>query len=618
MTQTVQTLPWPAPPICAENAVVMFSPLPPRANGIADYCFELLSRLARDMAFTVVVEDGTDAAAAPPGVTVLSEAEYEARDLRDSLHIYQIGNNPDHIYMLRHMAHTPGLVVLHDPSLHYLLDCATVAHGNMNAYLSALASEYGAPGHTLGTQFASYGLRDPSMFQDMPMTSAIIGAARGIIVHSHYAASQALARAPAADITIVPHHFSPPPGDAGPTPLEQRRLLGIEDGEVMLLSLGFVTRAKQVDRALHALAARRHDMPPYRYVIAGTLAPDEVDIAGLVADLGLQANTMLLGHVPENAFFALARAADIVVNLRHPIGGETSGTMVRALGCGACVVLVDRGPFAEIPDGAACKLAWNDCFQQSLADSLVRLAREPRTREQIGQSAARYIAAHHNLEQTVGRYRQAIAAAQATPAPHWATQVTWHVSAPTCLRDERAISRIALGPGGYLPRWFLAGAIPQPMHTNGPCRAAALGASASDLALLAQIGLGNAETPSRADLEKFPPRCLDLLVLFTNQPLDLIPQGNALLSFGGRLVVVVGPSAVSDDPRLPGKIGASLRLHGFATDMSCLATPPSLDPSDEDDGDRDGGACWSAVKFTEFGIAGDPQSNIGAPVSLAA
>jgi hypothetical protein len=54
---------------------------------------------------------------------------------------------------------------------------------------------------------------------------------------------------------------------------------------------------------------------------------------------------------------------------------------------------------------------------------------------------------------------------------------------------------------------------------------------------------------------------------------------------------------------LPAKLATSLRRHGFDAEMRCLATPPSLDPTDEDDGDRDGGACWSAVKFTEFGVA---------------
>src|ERR1700679_4394765 len=92
----------------SDDRIVMFSPMPPRPNGIGDYCFELLEQLTRNIACTVVVEDGTVAAMAPAGVTVITESEYLFRDLQHLLHVYQIGNNPDHIYMLPHLARVPG------------------------------------------------------------------------------------------------------------------------------------------------------------------------------------------------------------------------------------------------------------------------------------------------------------------------------------------------------------------------------------------------------------------------------------------------------------------------------------------------------------------------------
>jgi hypothetical protein len=56
--------------------LVVFTPMPPRPNGIADYSYELLAGLAREFDCTVVVEDGTGNSLAPPGVTVISETEY--------------------------------------------------------------------------------------------------------------------------------------------------------------------------------------------------------------------------------------------------------------------------------------------------------------------------------------------------------------------------------------------------------------------------------------------------------------------------------------------------------------------------------------------------------------
>jgi hypothetical protein len=55
-------------------------------------------------------------------------------------------------------------------------------------------------------------------------------------------------------------------------------------------------------------------------------------------------------------------------------------------------------------------------------------------------------------------------------------------------------------------------------------------------------------------------------------------------------------------------MAAALAAHGFRVDLSCRETPPSLHPRDEQDGDRDGGACWLAVKYTEFRVAAPAQA----------
>ena len=575
-----------------DAAIVVFSPLPPRRNGIADYCFELLGGLIGHVACTVIVEDGTEAAMAPPGVEVLTEAQYRGRALAHLPHVYQVGNNADHVYMLPYMMQVPGVVVLHDATLHYLLDQATVARGDNRAYAAALQSEYGAAGRLLGAQFLAHGLRESAMFQTMPMTGTILGTAHGVIVHSRFAAAQVLARAPGARVTIVQHHVCPPLQHVSPS--RERAALGIADHEVMFLSLGFVTRAKQIDRVLRALSERLPDLPPFQYVIGGAQHAHELDVPALVKELGLQEHVKLLDYVEDSAFFALTRAADIVINLRHPIGGETSGTMVRALGSGACVVLVDRGPFAEIPDGAAVKLAWDDRFQGRLGEALVQLAGDAPRRIGIGQAAAAYVTAAHGLDRSVALYLSVIDAARQTPVPCWASGLAWDAVAPAAMAAAREAARRALRPDAVLPRWFLAGAVP---HTAGPCRAAAVNAGDTDRALLALLGHGAADFLAQESLAALPPRALDLLVLFGRGEDLALAAANAALAYGGRLALVLA----GETPAAQGT-AAALLAHGFHIDRGCSETPPSLDARDEADGDRDGGACWLAVKYTEFGV----------------
>ena len=268
--------------------VVIFSPLPPQPNGIADYTHELLGALGRRIRCLVVVEDKVRNPEAPRTVEVIGEAEYRSRagSLAAVPHLYQVGNNPDHVYMLPYAAERPGVLVLHDPSLHYLLDRATLGRGDADAYTAALRAEYGAAGVLLGEQFRAFGLRDGRMFSDLPMIGALAGRAGSVIVHSRFAAAKVLARAPEARVHVVQHHFCPPPVDTMQPREDVRRRAGVGEDEVMFLSLGFATRAKLIDRALRALAAMRGRLPPFRYVIAGELRPDEIDLEAVVRELG--------------------------------------------------------------------------------------------------------------------------------------------------------------------------------------------------------------------------------------------------------------------------------------------------------------------------------------------
>jgi hypothetical protein len=286
--------------------------------------------------------------------------------------------------------------------------------------------------------------------------------------------------------------------------------------------------------------------------------------------------------------------------------------MVRALGSGACVVVVDRGPFAEIPDGIAVKLAWDDGFQERLGEALVRLARDSASRTMIGRAAASYVATAHGLDRSVALYLSALDAARQAPAPPWASVAAWEMTAPGAMAAARAAARHVLGPDGTLPRWFLAGAVPR---SEEPCRVAAVNATATDRALLALLGHAGASFLCQADFLALPQRALDLLVLFLGNEAPPLAAANAALAFGGRLAVVMAAEAPFAQ-----SAAKALLAHGFRIDLACRETPPSLDLRDEQDGDRDGGVCWLAVKYTEFGVPdrAAAQAAAAAPVHASA
>lgn len=595
----------------AVAGLVIFTPLPPTANGIADYAYEVLAGLARAYRCTAVIADEQAEAWAPEGVAVLSLAEYrlEAERFADALHVYQLGDTPDHAYMLPIMAARPGIAVLHDPTLHHLLDGVCARRGDVSGYADALEAEHGVAGRILGEQFRRYQLRDGRMALDMPMIGGVAGPSRGVIVHSRFAATKVLARAPHTPVTIVPHPYSAPAPDELDDPQAVRRSLGIQDHEIVFLSLGFVARSKRIEAALAALAGARDRLPPFKYVIAGEINEPGLDPRAEADALGIGGAVITLGRVDERTFFSLIPAADVMINLRYPVAGETSGTMIRALGAGACVVVVDRGPFAEIPPDAAVHVAWGPDFERRLGDALAQLARDPARRRQIGEQARAFIAANHRLDQTVAGYASAIKRARAMTPPAWGTGTVFAFLPPHRLSEVVGAARTALRRR-RLPLWFEAGAVP--VCDGRPPRMLVLGDI--DAGLLGRLGyrLDAPETrrlaaPSAGTANAGAARSTDLAIVLPDatpsDPGAALAWLNRRLAFGGIVVWHLALEAGRSAGPLATQRSALrfFEAYGFRVEAAFAGSPPLIDePPDEavDDALVDE-RCWRLRKVSE-------------------
>lgn len=331
--------------------LVVVAPLPPRRSGIAAYTAELVAELGRHRRCVVVVEHQADVVETP-GALVLSQARYLGEPALHGLpHLHQLGNNPDHHFVHRFALRRPGVVALHDPVLHHMVEEMALSADDPAGYDAALALAAGPAGPAVAA------LRRAGVFGEawryrLALNEAVLAAARGVLVHSRWAA----ARLRHPRVRALAHHVSP--RVAAYDSLSQaaaRAALDLPQDLPVLLSLGFVSAPKQVPLVLEALAGLRAEGLGFRYVIAGALDPS-LGIPRLVARLGLQDCVDLPGWVEEERFFTLARAADLLVNLRFPVGGESSGTLARALGMGLPALVYDLGPAAEWPDQAVVKL----------------------------------------------------------------------------------------------------------------------------------------------------------------------------------------------------------------------------------------------------------------------
>jgi len=396
----------------ANPRFILFSPLLPKHNGIASYVAEQLPWLARHYAITVVIGNADPPPEGlPSSVDVLRFFEYmrQPSEFDAYPHVYHVGNNRDHGYMLPVLYQRPGLVVVHDLNLHHLVDTQTLGYGDADAYAWALWLQYGRAGKRLGEQFVQRGWKGEEMPKELRLNRDILRSAGRVVVHSHYSAQRILAEYPDKPVRVIPHHVSPLVDRWKTQEREQaKQVLGLPDDRPVVTSLGFITRAKQVHTALEAIAALKDEGVACFYVLAGAYRPYEYDVMVDIRRLGLEEDVRVTGFLEEEDFFRYLTASDLVLNLRYPFGGETSGTLMRALGLGRCCVVVDIGTFSEIPGDCVVRLPWGDDFVAILHQTMRDLLRDAQRRTELESRARRWAEQYNHVEYTTASYVEEI------------------------------------------------------------------------------------------------------------------------------------------------------------------------------------------------------------------
>jgi glycosyltransferase involved in cell wall biosynthesis len=358
--------------------VAYYSPLPPSRSGVADYSTLLLPAL-RERMDVVVGERGRR----PPAADVA---------------LYHVGNDPDaHGWIVDALRERPGVVVLHEYVLHHLVAGITIGRGDGRGYLDAMERDYGVPGRLLGLGVLDNLL--PLLWETQPerfpLSGTVLDRARGLIVHSSYVAERARTAGYDGRLWRIPHAAWP-----------MGAVVPADDvaGDPLVGCFGFLNMNKRIPELLRAFAALRRDRPGARLLLVGA-AGERFDVQRRLERLGLTDGVLRMDYVPEQRLWSLMAACDVLVNLRYPTMGETSGSVIRALSLGKALVVSDVGWFAELPDGVALKVPVDDYEVETLHAAIV-VATDNATA--LGAAARAYAEREHDLDRVAGAYAAAL------------------------------------------------------------------------------------------------------------------------------------------------------------------------------------------------------------------
>jgi glycosyltransferase involved in cell wall biosynthesis len=178
-------------------------------------------------------------------------------------------------------------------------------------------------------------------------------------------------------------------------------------GDPLIGCFGFLNMNKRIPELLEAFASFRRERPGARLLLVGA-AGERFDVQRRLERLGLSDGVERLDYVAEERMWSLMAACDVLVNLRYPTMGETSGSVVRALSLGKPLIVSDVGWFSELPDDAVLKVPVDE-IEVAVLEAALGVAADHGTA--LGAAARAYVEREHALPKVADAYAAALEAA---------------------------------------------------------------------------------------------------------------------------------------------------------------------------------------------------------------
>lgn len=371
--------------------IAFFSPLPPSKSGIADYSAAVLEHLKRFAEVETFAKKS-------------GNLEQDFDPARFDICVYQLGNNPYHTFAYEMAMRHPGIVVMHEANLHHLLADLTIRRGDWGAYLREVEANGGAEALAYAQRYVQTLERGPDY--DIPMLRSVLARSRAAIVHSSAVENELRAAGFAGPVTKIPHGaWLADRGILDGDRMKYRERLGLNERTPLIGIFGFLKPYKRIAESLRAFRRLIRVVPDARMILVGE-AHEELPLGSLISTLDLSAQARHIGFTPIEDFNGYLSACDIVLNLRYPTVGESSGTLLRALGMGKAVLVSDVGSFREYPDEICLKTPVDATEENHLFEFLNLLVSRPEVARAMGAKARAWVERECRWESVARRYAE--------------------------------------------------------------------------------------------------------------------------------------------------------------------------------------------------------------------
>ncbi len=389
--------------------IAFFTPLPPIESGISDYSEDIINELCRYCDIDVFIEDTYNATSVfPQNVVIYSHKAYPSRRSQYADTVFQVGNSAYHFYMYQYIKEFSGTVVLHDYNMHGAFYHLAINKGNGNYLLYKNLIDTDLPADKAENYIQS--LKNGSALPDiynMELNSYIADSADRIIVHSNYAKKKLLMKNIERNVTVIPLYAKIlMPADS--RILKQKN--GFSADTIIISAFGMIHETKRIIPIVKAFARLKKEHSNIHLLLSGKPSEDiKQKLEQAIVYDNLQNSVTVTGYIDIDKFNEYIDMTDICINLRYPYNGETSGSLMRILAKGKCVIVNDIGSFSEIPDNACIKLPsveqmGESCEPDEIYNTLKRLTENEQERNETGMNARKFAQEELDIKSVVEKY----------------------------------------------------------------------------------------------------------------------------------------------------------------------------------------------------------------------
>lgn len=383
-----------------KSSIAILTPWPEQETGIANFQYKLVPYLQKYYMVDIFTDALKHNCKKYNNIGFYGIEDFVKLKGKYKHVLYEVGNNVDfHKEIFEQLESHKGVAEIHDYILTPFFFHAYFLKGNKGKFKEELKTGYGDAG-VKEFHNCERSLRQPDM-NLFPMSHTVAKCANKVILHNHWSVEQLGVK----NARVIPlpcfdkEQFEK---DEMQKLISQIKANYKVEKEIIIGCFGWVNANKRpqiIIKAINELIQLNYDVKLFFW----GKAADNI-VSNLAKEMNIQDSVCISGYLNREEYAAALNMTDIVINLRYPSMGESSGTLCEAFKYGKAVIVSDLNQYKEFPDEVCWKVPICDQEQALLTEYLKCLIEKKDVRAALGNNAKCYAENALNPERIAAQY----------------------------------------------------------------------------------------------------------------------------------------------------------------------------------------------------------------------